>query len=945
VKDLKNQLVSALLVVLTAAGVICAGVNLQQQRKFQLAEDGVTWVDRHDTDRRPIVVALHIDSGSGAAKAGLREGDVLLRINSATVGTALDATKILARVAAWSSAEYVVRRDGVELPPAKVIVAERPADATRFYQYLVGFGYVAIGLFVYFRRSEAARAIHFYCLCLASFVLFSFHYTGKLNNFDKVMYWGNVAAGLFAPTIFLHFTLVFPQSRFRRKWMAALLYLPALFLLLVFLASASGTLRTAFPLLEFRWLLDRVWVAFLSAGYLLGALAAALQARSEEDPVMRQQVKWLRNGALAGVLPFTLAYTIPYVLGVVPTPYMNLAVLSLILVPATWAYAILRYRLMDVDVIFQQGLAYTLATLGVLGIFYALILSVQPVEEIDPGAMVLLILIAALVFQPVRNSIQEILDRKVFYKDRYDYRRTLVEFARELSSETDLEKMLPLVADRIRRTLYIPDVAFFLAGEGGTEYKLALFAGGNQRVAPGTHLDLSFLPPHSEEPIFFERTRMPLDVVSGSQPLRVRATVARLGLTYYIPCHVRGKTIAYLGLSRTDKGDFLTSEDLELLETLSGSVGIAIENARLYTSLQRKVAEYERLKEFSENIVESINVGIVAADLDDRVESWNSQMEALTGLTRDQAAGQKLGDLLPGRLMEDLEGMRAETGIHQIYKFALNGHSKTGDTLVNIAVAPLFTKEQQRIGRLIIFDDVTERANLEQKLVQADKLSSIGLLAAGVAHEVNTPLAVISTYAQMLTKQMGGDGPNARILDKIAKQTFRASEIVNSLLNFSRTSKTDMEDLDLVRLIRETLQLIEPQLQKARVAVDLRGGENLPPVRGNAGKIQQVFLNLFLNARDAMEEGGRLTVEAASDGERARIEVRDTGRGIPPEDLARIYDPFFTTKGAKKGTGLGLAVTYGIVREHGGTIDVTSQVGQGTSFRLDLPLVQKAVHA
>lgn len=948
-KDLKNQLVSALLVVLTAAGLISAGINFQKNRGFQLPEDGVTWVDRFDSSRKAIVVALMVEAGSGAAKAGIREGDVLVRVNGATVGNAIDATKILARVTAWANAEYVVQRGGVEVT-TKVIVSERPADASRFYQYLIGLAYLAIGLFVYFRRQGAPKAIHFYCLCLASFVLSTFHYTGRLNNFDKAMYWGNVVAGLLAPTLFLHFTLVFPETRrwMKSRWAVLALYLPAAVMLAVYAGASSTMLRVAIPLLELRWLLDRAWMAFLSTFYLLGAIVATVQARGQEDPVMRQQVKWLRNGALAGVLPFTLLYTIPYVMGVVPSPLMNLAVLSLTLIPVTWAYAILRYRLMDVDVIFQQGFAYTLATLAVLGIFYALILSVRPVEEIDPGAMVLLIVIAAFVFQPLRNWAQEVLDRYVFYKDRYDYRRTLVEFARELSSETDVDRMLQSVADRIRRTLYIPNVGFFMSDEGGSGYHLKQYTGDTNRITPADRLDLSFLPAHAEEPIFFERTRIALDVVSQDMSDSVRTTIAKLDLTYYVPCHLRGKTIAYLGVSRTDKGDFLSSEDLELLTTLSGYVGIAIENARLYRSLERKVAEYERLKEFSENIVESINVGIVAADLDDRVESWNSQMEALTGISREQATGQKLEDLFPLRLMADLSELRGETGIHQLYKIPMAAPASSQrqrEVLVNIAVAPLFTRDQERIGRLIIFDDVTERANLEQKLVQADKLSSIGLLAAGVAHEVNTPLAVISTYAQMLTKQMQGDDSKSKILEKIAKQTFRASEIVNSLLNFSRTSKAEMEDLDLNRVIRETVQLIEPQLTKSNVTVEFRLDPNPPPVRANSGKMQQVFLNLFLNARDAMESGGRLIVISRTEGESFKVQVADTGKGIAADDLQRIFDPFFTTKGAKKGTGLGLAVSYGIVREHGGTIDVTSQPGEGTVFHLDLPLAQKPVLA
>ncbi|MGO9290098.1 MAG: sensor histidine kinase, partial [Polyangia bacterium] len=295
--------------------------------------------------------------------------------------------------------------------------------------------------------------------------------------------------------------------------------------------------------------------------------------------------------------------------------------------------------------------------------------------------------------------------------------------------------------------------------------------------------------------------------------------------------------------------------------------------------------------------------------------------------------------------------VRGQTGIHHIYKFVLkpagggngsgNGHGLPAglrETTLNIAIAPLVSKDQEQIGRLIIFDDITDRAELEQRLVQADKLSSIGLLAAGVAHEVNTPLAVISTYAQMLAKQVSDDSQKSLILDKIAKQTFRASEIVNSLLNFSRTSTTSLTDVNLNRVIQETLSLLEHQLQKSGIQVKTDLDPGLRPVHGNAGQLQQVFLNLILNARDAMSAGGALEVRTWSDGSGARAEVADTGHGIAPEHLHRIYDPFFTTKAVRKGTGLGLSVTYGIIQEHGGSIEVSNRPGGGASFRLELPL-------
>jgi PAS domain S-box-containing protein len=936
-REFRQQLVSALLVIVTVAAVIAAAINFQQQSRFALPDDGVAWTDQVSTDQvqgsTQRVVAAYVAPGSPASKAGLHTGDVLLSIEGVHMDNALKATEVLARLGPWFQAQYELQR-GPKSFTAKVIIGQAERDSTVFYQYAVAVIYLAIGLFVYFRRGSAPRALHFFLLCLASFVMSSFHYSGKLNNFDKVIYLGNVIAGYLAPTLFLHFCCVFPepQNWIRRRGAAVLLYLPGMALLAFHLGIMFGYVRSAAPLLEMRWMLDRIWLTFLCVMYLAGGMVLAWQLRRADDPIVRRQLTWLRNGAVLGILPFALIYAVPYLMGVPPNHAMNLAVLSLPLIPLTWAYAILRYRLMDVDVIFQEGYVYTLATLAVLSIFYGLIFTVSRAGELSGTAMVALILIAAFVFQPIRNWIQEQLDRYYFYKDRYDYRRTLIEFARELGSPTNLDEMLESVADRLIRTLGIRHVAFFVWEEAESKFKLELASNrrGKQTENVPYGLDMSFLSPSPKKPyLFFERTRNLLVVVSHEMPVSARRSIAELELTYYLPCSARGRTIAYLGVSRTDTGDFLSSEDVELLVTLSGYVGIAVDNSMLYRSLARKVEEYEKLKEFSENIVESINVGILAADLEDRVEHWNSQIEKLTGISRERALGRRLGELLPAELCLKL----GDSGVENIYKFVL----KPKDVTLNIAIAPLISRDGAQIGRLIIFDDVTDRAELERRLVQADKLSSIGLLAAGVAHEVNTPLAVISTYAQMLAKQISGDEQKAPLLEKIARQTFRASEIVNSLLNFSRTSPTEFISVDLNKIVSETLALMEHQLTKTQVTATLTLDERLPRIKGSPGKLQQVFLNLFLNARDAMEKGGVLAVKTSAHDGHVLVTVADSGAGIARENLEKIFDPFFTTKGAKKGTGLGLSVSYGIVREHGGNIEVHSQIGAGTRFELSFP--------
>jgi two-component system NtrC family sensor kinase len=255
------------------------------------------------------------------------------------------------------------------------------------------------------------------------------------------------------------------------------------------------------------------------------------------------------------------------------------------------------------------------------------------------------------------------------------------------------------------------------------------------------------------------------------------------------------------------------------------------------------------------------------------------------------------------------------------------------------------------VGRIVIVDDITDRINMETQLTQAEKLSSIGLLAAGVAHEVNTPLAVISSYTQMLNKQLRLDEATHKrlqpVLEKITQQTFRASEIVNGLLNFSRMGSVDFGRVDLNALVRDTVLLLEHQMRSGAVAVQPELAESLPEVAGNRGKLQQVLVNLVLNAKDALQDKGSGTVRivTARTSKGVELRVEDDGIGMAQETLRKIYDPFFTTKsnptaGQRKGTGLGLAVTYGIVQEHAGTIEVSSTVGTGTVFRLELPAAE-----
>jgi PAS domain S-box-containing protein len=455
-------------------------------------------------------------------------------------------------------------------------------------------------------------------------------------------------------------------------------------------------------------------------------------------------------------------------------------------------------------------------------------------------------------------------------------------------------------------------------------------------------LDTSFLDPSqpglAKGYLFFDSVKRPYGFSPSAQK-----SLEQLNLHYYLPFKVKEHTLGYLGLGKTREGDYLSSEDIDLLQTIAGYVSIALENARLYESLEMRAHDYEALRDFSQHIIESITAGVLACNLEGVVEAWNSALEKLYGIRRSEALGKTLEALFPTELRTELSQVSDPHHTLHLYKFRLrNAEERT--LIVNLSVVPLIGKENQVIGRLLIFTDLTERVNLEDQVVQAEKLSSIGLLAAGVAHEVNTPLAVITSNAQLLMRQMDPEDPRTRTLDKIIKQAFRASEIANNLLKFSRVGTSEYSDLDLNRVISETLSLVEPMLRAAKITVNSQLQASLPPVSGNAGKLQQVFMNLIMNARDAMPRGGELTIATESENSSVHVEVGDNGVGIPPDHLNKIFDPFFTTKGTSRGTGLGLAVTYGIMREHSGSIQVDSVVGRGTTFRLEFPAVRKPVN-
>src|SRR6267142_3983544 len=367
-REFQFGFVSILIGLLTVAACYSAWLNFQKEKEYVAPYDGVWWVEQQKSaDNTLSMQAKRVDAGGPGEKAGIKVGDELVAVGGTPVTNSATLIRKLYKAGVWSAVGYSLLRHDVPVE-ASVILA--PADRSLNNGLrLIALVYLGIGLYVLFRRWTAPKSTHFYVFCLISFVLYSFHYTGKLNAFDQTIYWSSIVAWLLQPALFLHFALTFPKPRkFLRRypWAISMAYLPGAVLL--------GMQVVAISLFEFteslRWNLDRLQMVYQTLYFAAAAVILWRTYRKASTPLQQQQLKWISRGTVLAIGPYTLFYVIPYIAGALPTPAMKISVLSLVFLPVTWGYAIVRYRLMDVDIIFKRGVAYTLATAAIVVAYF-----------------------------------------------------------------------------------------------------------------------------------------------------------------------------------------------------------------------------------------------------------------------------------------------------------------------------------------------------------------------------------------------------------------------------------------------------------------------------------------------------------------------------------------------------------------------------------------------
>jgi len=786
-----------------AALLVTAGVlNFAQRVRHETPpSDGVTW-----SDTRQGIIAVSVEPGSSGARGQILPGDHLLGISLNNqdkydeIAHASDIQIYLDQARVGGGIHYFIERPTypeesrlyyADLDNLDAIHKWTPRDV---YINLIGVVFLFVGFFVLFKQGgRAPFALHFASLCLAAYVFCFYNPVGTYRDLDlAIAFLRNAAFILFAP-LFLHFCILYPsrQQLFEKKrWLGALLYLPAIILLLlatfVFLRGVLLPIMPAFGRLPS---LSESFIGFfykLSFFHFIASLVASVVFlirtwSRANSAVVRQQMKWVVWGSLLAVAPFTLLYAMGFLLGAQSDPWLtDAAVLPLILIPLAFGYSVVRYRLMDVELVVRRVFVYVLTTLAIalmVGavVYLAGLYALSGDTGFSSGDITLRVVIAVvamaaivMIAAPVKSFLQERIDR-LFYGERYDMRNSLLDFGRTLSATTALDPLLDSLVSRLQQVMNVGRIAIFIEDEHSSAgYRVARAAGLSSEM---------MVPPDFREMIRIRSAETGV-VRTDDLDLTPETTgFVRRALHYYVPCVVRGRMVAVIGLGRSADGALLSSEDVEILLTVSGYVAVAIENSLLYQEQGDRAAELKLLKEFNESIIESINVGLLAVDLEGRVTRLNSALEEILDVSRSQAVGKRVEDLFSEDFSDTLRQVLGNDRwrlkeIRNIYKI----HTATfvGRPLVlNIAIAPL-QDSQEQTGALVVLEDVTSRVRLEEQLQQREKLSSIGLLAAGVAHEVNTPLTGVSSYTQMLLGMLSETDPKHALLLKVRRQAERA---------------------------------------------------------------------------------------------------------------------------------------------------------------------------
>ena len=514
-------------------------------------------------------------------------------------------------------------------------------------------------------------------------------------------------------------------------------------------------------------------------------------------------------------------------------------------------------------------------------------------------------LILASMLVPMKKRITDVLER-FQYHETYRARRALLDFARDFSTPRPQTEVVAAIIQRVQDGLHVVPCHLFVLDQ----------LPDLERELLSTRLATSEI----------WRLRGAAFVEEDSQGALALHTA---GFRTFFAMRCAGGLVAALGIGHKDGRVPLSTEDEALLTALMAQAGLAYENARLYGALAERLEEIRTLQQYQESVIRSSSSGIVVLDDSARVHSANPAFCSLVGRPEADLVGRAFAEILPSVTLPADSGDGSEQIIETQFA-AASGQTRD----LRLSVSPFHGQPDRRV---ILADDVTDQMRAERALAERERLASLGVLAAGVAHEVNTPIAGLSSYAQLLLAETSPADPKYSILKKMERQTFRAAHLVNNLLEFARPRPGAHIRADLRTVLTNAAESVEPTMGRRRLRLELDDHNEPAWIIGDPRELEQVFVNLFTNARDVSLEEGEVLCRLSTEGGMASVTIADRGPGLPEGAGDRLFEPFYTTK-KSGGTGLGLAISRDIVRRHGGEIGLRARVGGGAEAWVTLPL-------
>jgi PAS domain S-box-containing protein len=850
------------------------------------------------------LVVLTVEAGSAAEAAGLSPGDRILTANGQSGGSIAEPERTLARPP--FPHELAVERGGAEIVRVELGKPAVAIDWKYLFLAFVGLLYLAIGLFT-LARERAPSARVFWGICLASFAINALTPVGPHDAIWKAFWVTEDFYRALLPPLMLHFFLIFPKPVVHRRWLP-LLYVPGV--IYFALQEAPFFVRNVNAARMFTEA-NRLWLLLFAAyGLAVVIRLIVLLRKTREEAEAEKQVRWIGLGVVVGLSPFLLLSVIPEAFHFA-TPWLsNAAVIPLVLIPLAFSYAILKWRLWDVEVFVREALAATAAVLlcGMAFVLLNALLDRALEGMAEAGKNVVAFgsgLILASMLVPMKKRITDVLER-FQYHETYRARRALLDFARDFSTPRPQTEVVAAIIQRVQDGLHVVPCHLFVLSQ----------LPDLERELLSTRLATSEI----------WRLRGAAFVEEDSQgALALHAA----GFRTFFAMRCAGGLVAALGIGHKDGRVPLSTEDEALLAALMAQAGLAYENARLYGALAERLEEIRTLQQYQESVIRSSSSGIVVLDGSARVHSANPAFCSLVGRPEGDLVGRAFEEILPSVTLPAGSGDGSEQIIET--QFAAAG-GQTRD--LRLSVSPFHGQPDRRV---ILADDVTDRMRAERALAERERLASLGVLAAGVAHEVNTPIAGLSSYAQLLLAETSPADPKYSILKKMERQTFRAAHLVNNLLEFARPRPGAQIRADLRTVLTNAAESVEPTMGRRRLRLELDDHNEPAWIIGDPRELEQVFVNLFTNARDVSLEEGEVLCRLSSEGGMASVTIADRGPGLPEGVADRLFEPFYTTK-KSGGTGLGLAISRDIVRRHGGDIGLRARVGGGAEAWVTLPL-------